>query len=140
MTPWESEFYRETGRRVRAARQAKAMRQDALAKAVGLVRTSIVNIEAGKQKVLLHTLLSMERVLGVEHLSLVPRGGRMERDITTSARAKASALRLPMRCRTTGQLQMPSEKRAPHQQCPTWAPRQRRMPHSAKASRLHRTE
>ena len=81
MTPWEREFYTETGRRIRAARKAKGMRQSALAEAVGLTRTSIVNIEAGKQKMLMHTLLGIESTLGAEHLSLVPRGGRMERDI-----------------------------------------------------------
>jgi transcriptional regulator with XRE-family HTH domain len=48
------------------------MSQDAFAKAVGLSRTSITNIERGRQPVSLHTLYSMADILGVEPADLLP--------------------------------------------------------------------
>jgi transcriptional regulator with XRE-family HTH domain len=48
------------------------MSQDAFAKAVGLSRTSITNIERGRQPVSLHTLYSMADILGVEAVDLLP--------------------------------------------------------------------
>lgn len=41
------------GMRVEQIRTALGMRQEDLAKAVGVVRTSVTNIEAGRQRVLL---------------------------------------------------------------------------------------
>lgn len=48
------------------------MTQDQLAKAVGLTRTSVVNIEKGRQKVPLDTLYEMARVLGTTVHELLP--------------------------------------------------------------------
>ena len=48
------------------------MTQEAFAKAVGLSRTSITNIESGRQPVSLHTLYSMADILGIEVSDLVP--------------------------------------------------------------------
>lgn len=48
------------------------MTQVAFAKAVGLSRTSITNIESGRQPVSLHTLYSMADILGVEVSDLLP--------------------------------------------------------------------
>ena len=44
------EFYAEVGRRVRMAREAAGLTQDALADQVELSRTSVTNIEKGRQK------------------------------------------------------------------------------------------
>jgi transcriptional regulator with XRE-family HTH domain len=44
-----------------------------LAAAVGLTRTSISNIEKGRQKMLVHTFLDIARALGIEPLELLPR-------------------------------------------------------------------
>jgi len=41
------------------ARRGKSLSQDALASAVGLTRSSISNIEKGRQKPLLHTLIDI---------------------------------------------------------------------------------
>jgi len=46
--------YKQFGLRVRQLREALGLTQAELAKRVGLERTSIANIEAGKQRILLH--------------------------------------------------------------------------------------
>jgi len=48
------------------------MSQQAFAKAVGLSRTSITNIERGRQPISLHTLYFMADILGVEPSDLLP--------------------------------------------------------------------
>lgn len=48
------------------------MTQDQLGKAVGLTRTSVVNIEKGRQKVPLDTLYEIARALGTTVHSLLP--------------------------------------------------------------------
>ncbi len=67
-------FYLEVGRRIRDARQQRTPRltQDALAKMVGLTRTSITNVEQGRQKCLLHTLADIAAALHVTAGSLIP--------------------------------------------------------------------
>jgi DNA-binding XRE family transcriptional regulator len=67
-------FYEEMGRRIREARRRRtpALTQDGLAKLVGLTRTSITNLEHGRQKCLLHTLSEIAAVLQVEPASLIP--------------------------------------------------------------------
>lgn len=57
-------FYKQVGARVRELRGAK-LTQEELAKASGLSRASIVNIEAGRQKLLLHNLFGISKALGV---------------------------------------------------------------------------
>ena len=57
-------FYRAFGRRVRAAREP-LMSQDLLARALGLGRTSVTNIEAGRQHVSLATAAAIARLLDV---------------------------------------------------------------------------
>lgn len=47
-------IYRLLGAKVEQIRTALGWTQEELAKKVGLVRTSIVNLEAGRQRVLLH--------------------------------------------------------------------------------------
>lgn len=47
-------------------RKRKRVTQIELAKAVGLERTSITNIEKGKQKISVHTLAAIADALGVE--------------------------------------------------------------------------
>jgi transcriptional regulator with XRE-family HTH domain len=46
-------IYRQFGSKIAALRTTLGLTQDELAKRVGLKRTSIVNIEAGRQRVLL---------------------------------------------------------------------------------------
>lgn len=52
------------GLRIRMIREALGMRQDELAKKISLTRTSVVNIEAGRQRLMLHTLEAIAKGLG----------------------------------------------------------------------------
>lgn len=65
------EFYIAVGQRISKARQAR-MTQDELGKMVSLTRTSIINIEKGRQQVLVHTLVSIARAVGVAPEKLLP--------------------------------------------------------------------
>jgi transcriptional regulator with XRE-family HTH domain len=68
-------FYAEVGRRVRLARERAGLTQDVLAGRVALSRTSVTNIEKGRQKVLLHTLCNLADALGVTPEVLMPEPG-----------------------------------------------------------------
>jgi len=61
------------GSRVRVARHRAGFSQAAVAKASGLSRTSIVNIEADNQGLTLDTLVDVAQALGISPSSLVPR-------------------------------------------------------------------
>lgn len=52
------------------------MTQGRLATAVGFSRTSITNIERGRQKIFLHTLADVADALGVRLQDLVPQQGK----------------------------------------------------------------
>ena len=67
-----SVLYREFGRLIRARREALRLTQDEVAGKVGLVRTSITNIEKGRQHVSIHLLYEIARVLGVAPAELLP--------------------------------------------------------------------
>ena len=67
-------LYCEVGRRIRDARTKRTphLTQEALAGLVSLTRTSITNIEKGRQKVLLHTLADIAAAINVPLASLLP--------------------------------------------------------------------
>jgi len=67
-----SKLFQFVGTRIRALRNSKAMRQDFLATRVGLSRTSVTNIEKGRQKILLDQLYAFAQALEVEPTSLLP--------------------------------------------------------------------
>ncbi len=76
------QIYREIGRRVGAAREASDLTQERLAAKVGLSRTSIVNLEAGRQRVPIHQLYRIADALGCHPADLLPPSpevGRSER-------------------------------------------------------------
>jgi transcriptional regulator with XRE-family HTH domain len=58
-------LYRVFGRRLRVLREGKGMPQQELATLSGLTRSSIANIESGKQRVLLHQVLQFAEALHV---------------------------------------------------------------------------
>ena len=68
-------LYVEVGRLIRAARQAKSMTQEGLGALVGLSRTSITNIELGRQRLFLDTLHQIADKLGIQVASLFPKFG-----------------------------------------------------------------
>jgi transcriptional regulator with XRE-family HTH domain len=65
-------FYVELGKRIRQARQQKRLTQQALADAIELTRTSVTNIECGRQPVMTHHLVRIARAVGVPVDSLLP--------------------------------------------------------------------
>ena len=65
-------FYRQFGRLLAEARRKKGISQELLADELGLSRTSITNIEKGRQPVQLHSLYCIARLLGVELKDLLP--------------------------------------------------------------------
>lgn len=62
-------IYRALGTSVAQRRRELGMTQDVLALAVGLTRASVANIEAGKQRVLLHTVYRLISALKLARLS-----------------------------------------------------------------------
>jgi transcriptional regulator with XRE-family HTH domain len=64
--------YVRFGRELRRVRRDKGLTQAELATRVGLGRTSIVNIEAGLQRIHLHTLVELARALEVSPATLLP--------------------------------------------------------------------
>jgi transcriptional regulator with XRE-family HTH domain len=65
-------FYREFGDRLRAARIVRGVSQSEIAADVGLSRTSVANIERGRQRLTLHLLIEFARALQVEPCDLLP--------------------------------------------------------------------
>jgi transcriptional regulator with XRE-family HTH domain len=65
-------FYGKVGSRVRDARKAARVTQSQLGDAVNMTRSSITNLEAGRQRIPLHLLVWIAEVLGVEPGSLLP--------------------------------------------------------------------
>jgi transcriptional regulator with XRE-family HTH domain len=64
--------YREFGKRLRDARKQAGLSQEALADKVGFARTSITNIEKGRQHFTLHTAYELAIELGVDVSVLLP--------------------------------------------------------------------
>lgn len=65
-------IYVEIGKQIFKARDRKGMTQEQLAEKISLKRTSITNIEKGKQQLLVHTLIDIAEKLEVEVSSLIP--------------------------------------------------------------------
>lgn len=68
----DGDFYLRFGQNLRQARKAAGLSQADLAVAIKLTRTSISNIEKGRQKVLLHTFGEMLHALSVQPSELLP--------------------------------------------------------------------
>jgi transcriptional regulator with XRE-family HTH domain len=65
------DFYAAVGQRIAKARDGR-LTQEALAKKTALTRTSIVNIEKGRQQILLHTLVDIAQALHLPVTELIP--------------------------------------------------------------------
>lgn len=68
----ENFLYQQIGKRIRELRDNAKLTQGQLADAVGVLRTSITNIEAGRQKAPLHVLYGVCNVLNVEVAEILP--------------------------------------------------------------------
>lgn len=67
----DADFYRHVGRRIAELRRDK-LTQKQLSDQVTLSRTSIANIEKGRQQVLLHHAMEIAQALGVDVSALLP--------------------------------------------------------------------
>ncbi|MEO1211115.1 MAG: helix-turn-helix transcriptional regulator [Cyanobacteria bacterium J06638_20] len=65
-------FYVDLGKKIRAVREERKLTQEALASLLSITRTSVTNIEKGRQKMFLHTFLEITQVLGVSLDVLMP--------------------------------------------------------------------
>ena len=72
MMDGKADFDRALGERIREARDKAGVKQDQLARAVGLSRTSITNIERGRQGVQAYLLSRIAEVLGRPAGELLP--------------------------------------------------------------------
>ena len=85
------QYYLEIGRRVRSAREHCGITQEVLAHAIGLSRTSLTNIECGRQKILVHTLNQIASLVGVSIQELLPVSGKKVEASTMGLRSAAPA-------------------------------------------------
>ena len=65
-------IYEEIGARVRSARLKADVNQDTLAAYLGLTRTSVTNIENGRQRPSIHLLILIAKCLEIDMLALLP--------------------------------------------------------------------
>jgi transcriptional regulator with XRE-family HTH domain len=65
-------FYTQLGENVRTWRDRRKLSQGALAALVGMTRTSLTNIESGRQHPPLHTFCAIAETLKVEVTELLP--------------------------------------------------------------------
>lgn len=66
-------LYQMFGSRVRALRERKNVTQEELGRRIDLSRTSIVNIEKGRQRVLLHQVVEIADALDAKPAELLPK-------------------------------------------------------------------
>lgn len=69
----EDPLYQMFGSRVRALREKRNVTQEELGRRVDLSRTSIVNIEKGRQRVLLHQVVEIADALDSKPSELMPK-------------------------------------------------------------------
>jgi len=65
-------FYKNLGSRIKTARKRVLLTQESLAEKVSLTRTTVTNIEKGRQQLLVHTLVDIAKVLNVSVEVLIP--------------------------------------------------------------------
>src|SRR6266850_6755817 len=65
-------FYQKVGERIRVKRKERGLSQEGLAKAIGLKRPSMSNIEKGRQNILLHTFCDIAETLNSTASTLLP--------------------------------------------------------------------
>jgi DNA-binding XRE family transcriptional regulator len=80
----ETLLYNLIGTTIKQQRRKADMTQEQLADAVGVLRTSITNIEAGRQKLPLHLLYEVCIALGVEVATILPASAAVSQPTTKS--------------------------------------------------------
>jgi transcriptional regulator with XRE-family HTH domain len=72
MDVYETQLYRFVGARVRERRRSLKLTQAHLAAKVGLLRSSVANIEAGRQRITLHVLYHLCEALNIDVVAALP--------------------------------------------------------------------
>ena len=75
----EVKLYQRVGESVKRRRKEVGMTQSQLAAEVGVLRTSVTNIETGRQKAPLHLLFKICAALEMETREAVPENGQIVR-------------------------------------------------------------
>lgn len=68
----EGQLYREIGQRLRAHRRRLGRKQGAVAEGLGILRSSLANIEAGRQRITVHTLYRICAELNLPIADVLP--------------------------------------------------------------------
>jgi transcriptional regulator with XRE-family HTH domain len=71
-SPHQVAFYKQLGANIRKSRRRLELSQDDLARSIGLTRTSLTNIENGRQHPPLHTFCDLAEQLKVDISALLP--------------------------------------------------------------------
>lgn len=92
-----AEVYRSIGESIARRRGQLRISQASLAQAVRLTRTSISNIEQGRQRMLIHTLIEIASALKVEPAELLPSHQKLSpmnisRNVSASERVIVEAI------------------------------------------------
>lgn len=87
---WNAErtVYAQLGKQIREARIEAGLRQEDLARYIGMTRSSVANIETGRQHISAYTLLSIHGLLGITFDGLAP---DPERRVDVAARGRLVA-------------------------------------------------
>jgi ribosome-binding protein aMBF1 (putative translation factor) len=90
-------FYAELGRSIQTQRAKLGWSQESLGATLRpkVTRASIANIEAGKQRVLTHTLVQIADALGVDLCEIVPKDGRRKSPVPTRLVAQLAEHNVP---------------------------------------------
>jgi transcriptional regulator with XRE-family HTH domain len=72
------EFYIAAGRRIRTVREGRGLSQAILAQRIGFTRSSVANLEAGRQRITLHLFVLIAKALGVNPDALLPDTSMLE--------------------------------------------------------------
>lgn len=86
-------FYEDLGRAIRARREALEMTQGELGARIGLSRTSVTNIECGRQRLLIEQFCRVAEVLGCEREDLL---GAVKTGARSKDKTKDSLASLPL--------------------------------------------
>jgi len=88
-------LYKAIGERLRKARLQSGLLQSELAQKIAHLRTSITNIEGGRQRLPLHVLYELCHHLHVEVISILPLEGEVTDDPQVSVTAGDVTEQLP---------------------------------------------
>jgi transcriptional regulator with XRE-family HTH domain len=84
-------FYQKVGQSIRSIRQRKQIKQEILATHLGLNRVSISNIETGKQRIQLHTLVEIASFFKTPLDELVPMSDLIRSELDSRLEKKISS-------------------------------------------------